>query len=137
MRVSRIPSTFVLLAAFGGAVAAGPKPKKPTLKIVAIPRGGAVPLQIQFLAKLTGGDDRDPELYCLEAVWNFENSLVVDAHDCEPLENGGTIQRSFSTTHTFESEGSYKVSLTLRRRNEAVLTTFVKVLAVVPGLKDD
>lgn len=121
--------TFALVLAHEPADAQ----KKPSLRIFAMPRAGVVPLTVQLLATVRGGNDRDPKLYCVDAVWDFEDGQVADRQDCPPFEDGGTIRRSYSAMHTFENTGSYRVSLSLKQGNATVLRSEVKVHAYPPS----
>jgi PKD repeat protein len=95
---------------------------------------GPTPHTVQFLATITGGDARERLLHCPSVEWDFQDGKFHDQQDCEPFERGGTIRRSYSTAHTFETPGKYRVRLTLRQNGSPLLTSQVTVEARKPGL---
>jgi hypothetical protein len=111
-------SVFPLLFLF--LIPATPSPAQ-ELKLTAVPRMGNYPLTVMLQGVIQDADERDPELHCLDADWDFDHVRFFDRKDCPPLEEGGVIERYYSTSHTFELPGTYRVRLTLRRGRKAVL----------------
>ncbi len=99
--------------------------KKPRLSLVAVPRVGSLPLTVQFHATIQNADERDPELHCLDADWDFDHVRFFDRKDCPPFEDGAEIQKHYFTSHTFNQPGTYRVRLSLRRGKVVVLRTDV------------
>jgi hypothetical protein len=93
---------------------------------------GNFPLTVQLQGMIQNADEHDPELHCLDADWDFDHVRFFDRKDCPPLEEGGVIERYYSTSHTFELPGTYRVRLTLRRGRKAVLQAdvWIRVLMV-------
>lgn len=102
------------------------------LKLAAVPKMGNFPLTVQIQATIQDADERDRELYCLDADWDFDHVRFLERKDCPPFEDGTVIQRSYTTSHTFELPGTYRVRLTLRRGRDAVIQgdVWIRVLMV-------
>ena len=110
--------------------------QKPTLTLTASPKVGAVPLTVQFVATVRGGSDTEPLLYCADAEWDYGNATHVERLDCPPLEDGGvTIQRTYSSVHTYKNPGNYKVQLKLLHGEDSVMVAKTKVKAAEPGAR--
>jgi hypothetical protein len=127
MNTRRVPPLLVVLSLFVFAtptyrsLASIPSKAKPRLGLIAVPRYGPFPLTVQFQAQIHDADDQDPDLYCLDADWDFDHIRFFDRRDCPPFEEGTKIQQRYSTSHTFELPGTYRVRLTLRRGDDMVL----------------
>jgi len=102
------------------------------LKLIAAPKMGNFPLTVQLQGLIQNHDEHDPELHCLDADWDFDHVRFFDRKDCPPFEEGTVIQRVYSTSHTFELPGTYRVRLTLRRGRDTVLRNevWIRVLMV-------
>jgi hypothetical protein len=112
--------TFLFLAL--SLIPPTPSPaQEAKLKLTATPRMGNFPLTVQLQGVIQNADENDPKLHCLDADWDFDHVRFFDRKDCPPLEEGGAIERYYSTSHTFELPGTYRVRLTLRRGRERVL----------------
>ncbi len=123
--------TFLFLAL--SLIPATPSPAQDAkLQLTALPKMGNFPLTVQLQGLIQNADEHDPELHCLDADWDFDHVRYFDRKDCPPLEEGGVIERYYSTSHTFELPGTYRVRLTLRRGRERVLQdeVWIKVLMV-------
>lgn len=88
----------------------------------------AFPATVQFHAFIDGGRNDDPELYCLDVVWDFQGVEYLDERDCDPYVPGSRIQRAFVAEKTFELEGHYEVEVRLLQRGRTVLTGRVEVV---------
>lgn len=111
------------------------KPKKPGLELRAAPRFAFSPANVFFTAELVGGDDVE-EFYCPEIEWEWgDGGKTVHEGDCEPLEQGGTIERRFTAEHEYKRAGNYSAKVTLRRAGRSLATQTVRV-TVRPGLGD-
>jgi len=133
--------TLVLLTAAallgGGALRTGAEDKghKPKLELRASPRFGFSPLDVLVTAELKGGDDVE-QYHCPELEWDWDDGgkSTADA-DCDPFVAGKPIQRRFTASHEFKRAGTYEVSLTMRRADDAFAKSKVKV-TVRAGLGD-
>lgn len=88
----------------------------------------AFPATVHFHAFVDGGPHDNPELYCPDVVWDFQDVRYFDGRDCVPYEPGSRIQRAFSAEHTFELEGQYSITVRLVQRGRTVLTGQVEIL---------
>jgi hypothetical protein len=116
-----IISLLLLTTSMGHSSVSPPSKGKPRLGLIAIPRYGPFPLTVQLQARIYDADEHDPDLYCLDADWDFDHIRFFDRKDCPPYEEGVKIQTSYATSHTFELPGTYRVRLTLRRGDDVVL----------------
>jgi hypothetical protein len=105
------------------------------LRLTALPTQGSYPLTVSFQAVIMDADRRDPDLYCLDEDWDFDHVRFFERRDCPPFEDGTEIDINYSTTHTFDEPGTYRVRLALRRGDELVLRAdaWVRVLSVQEG----
>jgi len=124
-RVSAVAATLCLL--FAGPVLEGAeekanKGKKPGLELRASPRFAFSPANILFTAELKGGDDVE-ELYCPEVEWEWgDGGKSVQESDCDPWTEATKIQRRFSSNHTFQYAGLYRVKVTLKRSGKNIMS---------------
>jgi hypothetical protein len=111
--------------------------KKASLSLKASPTIVFSPARIVVSAELKGGADDSDELYCPSLEWDWGDGTKSESNvDCEPFEAGkSTIQRRFTTSHTYEMAGSYRVQLRLKRGSKILLGGHVS-LQVKPGLRD-
>jgi hypothetical protein len=111
--------------------------KKASLNLKASPTIVFSPARIVVTAELKGGADDSEELYCPSLEWDWGDGTKSEAGtDCEPFEAGkSTIQRRFTTSHTYDIAGNYRVQLRLKRGSKIVLGGHVSV-QVKPGLRD-
>lgn len=133
--------TAVALAVLclGGAALASTedknKSKRPSLELRSSPRFAFSPANILFTAELKGGDDVE-ELYCPEVEWEWgDGGKSVKEADCDPWTPGASIERRFTTNHTFQFAGIYRVKVTLRKANKDVLSQSLS-LTIRAGLGD-
>jgi hypothetical protein len=111
--------------------------KKPSLTLKASPTIVFSPARVVVTAELKGGADDSAELYCPSLEWDWGDGTRSEAGtDCEPYEAGkSTIQRRYTTSHTYNLAGNYRVQLRLKRGSKTVLGGHVSV-QVKPGLRD-
>ena len=111
------------------------KLKKPGLELRSSPRFAFSPANILFVAELKGGDDVE-ELYCPEVEWEWgDGGKSVKEADCDPWSTGAVIERRFSTNHTFQFAGIYRVKVTLRKTGKNILSQSL-ALTIRAGLGD-
>jgi hypothetical protein len=91
--------------------------KKPSIAIRVAPPISFSPSRVVITAELRGGAVDDPELYCPEIEWDWgDGTRSESTENCEPYEAGkSTIKRRWTTTHTFQTQGIYRVQLRLKR----------------------
>lgn len=111
--------------------------KKPSLSLKASPTIVFSPARVVVTAELKGGADDSAELYCPSLEWDWgDGTRSESGTDCEPYEAGkSTIQRRYTTSHTYNIAGNYRVQLRLKRGSKTVLGGHVSV-QVKPGLRD-
>ena len=95
------------------------------------------PARVVVTAEIKGGADDSAELYCPSLEWDWGDGTRSESDtDCEPYEAGkSTIQRRYTTSHTYNLAGNYRVQLRLKRGSKTVLGGHVSV-QVKPGLRD-
>jgi len=126
------------LSAVAGQDEKAAKPaKKASLSLKASPTIVFSPARVVVTAELKGGDDDSEELYCPSVEWDWGDGTKSEAGtDCEPFEAGkSTIQRRFTTSHTYNIAGQYRVQLRLKRGSKTILGGHVSV-QIKPGLRD-
>ena len=111
------------------------KGKKPALELRFTPRFAFSPAEIFFTAELKGGDDVE-ELYCPEVEWEWgDGGKSVQEADCDPWTDTTHIQRRFTSNHTFQFAGLYRVRVSLRRSGKDIMSQTVQI-TVRAGLGD-
>lgn len=133
----RASLAVLLVLAFASSGSAGDehKAKKPGLELRAAPRFAFSPVNVFFTAELVGGEDVE-EFYCPEVEWEWgDGGKSVNEGDCDPLEQGGKIERRFTAEHEYKRAGNYAIKVTLRRAGRSLVTQTVRV-TVRPGLGD-
>jgi hypothetical protein len=138
-RAAVVFAALSLLAAAPFPAAAGeeklPKGKKPALELRPSPRFAFSPANIFFTAELKGGDDVE-ELYCPEIEWEWgDGGKSVQEADCDPWTETSHIERRFTSNHTFQFAGLYRVKVTLRRSGKDILSQTVQI-TIRAGLGD-
>jgi hypothetical protein len=127
-----------LLASLSAASGAEEKPgkgKKPALELRPSPRFAFSPANIFFTAELKGGDDVEA-LYCPEVEWEWgDGGKSVQESDCDPWTETAKIQRRFTSNHTFQFAGIYRVKVTLRRSGKDILSQTLS-MTIRAGLGD-
>jgi hypothetical protein len=111
--------------------------KKASLNLKASPTIVFSPARVVVSAELRGGADDSEELYCPSLEWDWGDGTRSESNvDCEPFDAGrSTIQRRFTSSHTYQTSGSYRVQLRLKRGSKILLGGHVS-LQVKPGLRD-
>jgi hypothetical protein len=111
--------------------------KKPSVAIRVAPPISFSPARVVITAELRGGAVDDPELYCPEVEWDWGDGTKSEAtENCEPYEAGkSTIKRRWTTTHTFETQGMYRVQLRLKR-GQRTIASGNNTVQVKPGVRD-
>jgi hypothetical protein len=132
----RLLTVLASLALGLPAAASDAKLKKPSLALRASPRFAFSPVNVLFVAELSGGDDIE-EFYCPELLWEWDDGgKSVEAPDCEPFEAGKTkLERRFSAEHEYRVASSYTVKVTLKRTGRPFAAQTVRV-TVRPGAGD-
>ena len=119
MKLSR-PTSWVVAALVAWSVSgADAKRAKASLRVV--PQIGSPSTSFLFVADLKGGADTE-DLHCLIAEWDWgSQDTSVQESECSPFQPGATrIERRYSTTRTFSTEGVRTVTLFLRKGNKLV-----------------
>jgi len=111
--------------------------KKASLSLKASPTIVFSPARVVVTAEIKGGADDGEELYCPGLEWDWGDGTRSESNvDCEPFEPGkSAIQRRFTTSHTYQMSGNYRVQLRLKRGSKTLLGGHVS-LQVKPGLRD-
>lgn len=111
--------------------------KKASLSLKASPTIVFSPARVAVTAELKGGAEDNAELYCPALEWDWGDGTRSESNtDCEPFEAGkSTIQRRFTSSHTYNLAGNYRVQLRLKRGSKSVLGGHVSI-QVKPGLRD-
>ena len=121
MKSLRVMALLLLGAAcFGVPSEAGNKPKKPQLRLRAIPAMAMAPVEVTLLIDLEGGDDLE-DFYCpeIEVEWG-DGAKSVQESDCPPFEPGTAITRHYSLSHAFRRGGFFEARVRLRRAGKTV-----------------
>jgi hypothetical protein len=111
--------------------------KKATMVIKVAPPIAFSPARVVITAELRGGGPDDAELYCPEIEWDWGDGTRSEAtENCEPYEEGkSTVKRRWTTSHTFETQGMYRVQLRLKRGNKTIIAGN-NTVQVKPGVRD-
>ena len=111
--------------------------KKPSLTIRTAPAISFSPARVVITAELRGGAPDDPELYCPEIEWDWgDGTRSESTENCEPYEDGkSTVKRRWTITHTFETQGMYRVQLRLKRGTKTIVAGN-NTVQVKPGVHD-
>jgi hypothetical protein len=112
-------------------------PKKPSLAVRVAPPIVFSPARVVVTAELKGGAADDPELYCPEMEWDWGDGTRSEANEnCEPYEEGkSTIKRRWTTSHTYDMAGQYRVQLRLKRGSKTIVAGN-NTVQVKPGVRD-
>ena len=102
--------------------------KKPRLDLRASPRMAFSPVSVLVVAELKGGGDHE-DYYCPGLEWDWgDGNLSSQESDCEPFQDGSTVERRFTARHAYRAAGNYSVRLTLRRASRTVAVASVPVV---------
>jgi hypothetical protein len=112
-------------------------PRKPVMAVRVAPAISFSPARVVITAELRGGELEDSELYCPELEWDWGDGTKSEAtENCEPFEQGkSTVKRRWTTTHTYQTQGMYRVQLRLKRGNKTIVSGNNSV-QVKPGVRD-
>jgi hypothetical protein len=111
--------------------------KKASLALRVSPPIAFSPARIVATAELKGGAADDPDLYCPEIEWDWgDGTKSEQTENCEPFEPGkSTVKRRWTSSHTFDMQGVYRVQLRLKRGPKTIATGSNNV-QVKPGVRD-
>jgi hypothetical protein len=110
---------------------------KPSLSVRVSPPISFSPARVVFTAELKGGAPDDSELYCPNVEWDWGDGTRSEAtENCEPFEDGkSTVKRRWTTSHTFDMQGTYRVVLRLKRGSKTIVAGN-NTVQVKPGVRD-
>jgi hypothetical protein len=92
----------------------------PRLELRASPRLAFPPVNVFLTAELVGGYDTE-EYYCPGLEWDWgDGGRSVNASECEPFEEGVSLQRRFTAEHAYRSAGVYRIRVTLHRQSRSL-----------------
>jgi hypothetical protein len=96
--------------------------RKPSLSLRATPPVGFSPLRVRVVVDVRGGADDYADFYCPSIEWDWGDGTVSEASsDCDPYEAGkSSIQRRWTSEHTYQQSGGYKIVFRLKQKNKAV-----------------
>jgi hypothetical protein len=111
--------------------------KHASLVLKATPPIAFSPARIVVTAELRGGADDTEELYCPGLEWDWGDGTKSEStSDCEPFQAGkSSIQRRFTSSHTYDISGPYRVLLRLRRGSKTIVSGNTSI-QVKPGFRD-
>jgi hypothetical protein len=111
--------------------------ERPKLSLSARPTVAIAPARVVLTAELTGGANDYQDYYCPSVRWEWGDLSSSEAGlDCPPYEEGKTeIKRRFTTEHTFDRAGSYKVYFRMKHGSKEVAATSVTI-KLQPGAHD-
>ena len=112
-------------------------PRKAVMAVRVAPAISFSPARVVITAELRGGEQDDAELYCPEIEWDWGDGTKSEAtENCEPFEQGkSTVKRRWTTTHTYQTQGMYRVQLRLKRGTKTIVAGNNSV-QVKPGVHD-
>jgi hypothetical protein len=132
------PAILCVSALVVSVHAAGPDKKpKPSIVVKVTPLVGFSPARMVLTADLKGGADDYEEFYCPTIEWDWGDDTKSEVKtDCEPYEAGKSeIKRHFTTDHTFNTAGEYRVEFRLKQKDKVVARGSTDV-RVRPGVRD-
>lgn len=103
--------------------------KKPSLSLKASPAISFAPARIVLVAEVKGGSNDFEDFYCPSVDWDWgdETNSVADT-DCEPYQAGKSeIKRRYAIEHRYKNEGTYKITLKLKKSTRVVATASAQV----------
>jgi hypothetical protein len=111
--------------------------KKPSLTVRVAPPIVFSPARVVVTAELKGGALDDPLLYCPQMEWDWGDGTKSEAtENCEPYEEGkSTVKRRWTTSHTYDMAGQYRVQLRLKRGSKTIVAGN-NMVQVKPGVRD-
>src|SRR5438034_28727 len=95
------------------------KGKKPSVSLKVTPPLAIAPANVRAAVEIRGGADNYEDFYCPAIEWDWgDDTRSESVKDCEPYEAGrSTIPRRFSTNHTYQQSGNYKVTFRMKRKD--------------------
>ena len=113
------------------------KPKDTSMTLRVSPQVSFSPARIVATAELRDVDETSAEFYCPGLEWDWGDGTTSEASfDCEPFEAGKTeIKKRYTSEHTYNTGGRYRVQLKLKRQRKVILTGSAS-LQVRPGSRD-
>ncbi len=113
------------------------KKDKPSVSMKVTPVMGFSPARMVATAELRGGADDYQDFYCASVEWEWGDGTRSQTEaDCEPYEAGkSAIKRRFTTDHTFNSAGEYRIQFRLKQKDKIVGAASTEV-KVHPGARD-
>jgi hypothetical protein len=134
-----IPALGLVL--MGASTGASQKEKsekdKPSLTLKASPMMTFSPAKVVLTAELKGGANDYQDYYCPTIEWDWDDGTRSEsAADCDPYEAGKSeIKRRYTVQHQFNSAGTYKVAIRLKKKDKALIAANVTV-QVRAGVRD-
>ena len=112
-------------------------PKRPKITLKAQPVIAMSPARIVLTAELVGGPNDYEEFYCPAVEWDWGDGTQSESTtDCQPYEAGKSeIKRHFTTDHTYNIAGEYRVEFRLKQKDKVVARASTDV-KVRPGVRD-
>jgi hypothetical protein len=113
------------------------KGKRASLSLRVSPAIAFSPARVVVSAELRGGSPDDAELYCPRTEWDWGDGTRSEANEnCEPFEVGKSeIKRRWTASHTYTTQGNYRVQLRLKRGDRTVAAGNTS-LEIKPGARD-
>jgi hypothetical protein len=111
--------------------------KKPSVTIRVAPAISFSPARVVITAELRGGAPDDPDLYCPEIEWDWgDGTKSESSENCEPYDEGkSTVKRRWTITHTYQTQGMYRIQLRLKRGSKTIVSGN-NTVQVKPGVRD-
>jgi PKD domain len=113
------------------------KGKRASLSLRVSPAIAFSPARVVASAELRGGSPDDAALYCPRTEWDWGDGTRSEANEnCEPFEAGKSeIKRRWTASHTYTTQGNYRVQLRLKRGDRTVAAGNTN-LQIKPGARD-
>jgi hypothetical protein len=111
--------------------------KRPSLSLKANPMVAFAPAKVALSAEVKGGANDNEEFYCPAIEWEWGDETFSESkNDCAPYEAGKSeIRRRFTTTRVYKLEGSYNITLRLKKKDKVIASSTVNV-QIRPGLSE-
>lgn len=133
MTLAALATGLALVGPAGASQRGDTDDKKPSVAFRATPLVGFAPLKVRVVASISGGADDYADFYCASVEWDWADGTISgSSEDCEPYEVGkSTIQRRFTSEHTFRQSGDYDIAFRLKQKDRIVASskTMVRVRA--------
>jgi len=112
--------------------------KRPSLALKVTPPLGFSPLRVRATVDVRGGADDAIDFYCPAIEWDWSDGTKSEtSEDCDPYQEGtSAIRRRFSSDHTFQQGGAYRVTFRLKQKTRVVASASTNV-QVRAGVRDD